>query len=787
MSAWLRLSSGWAALGLSLWLLSVAARSKRLEMAFRCLAAAGLGLFLVSRSAEPPAGGCALPPGGGPQKAWLEATLSDSPVRFEDGFRVALRASLTRGAEKQELCGNVLLTVVGTGINLTVGDRILVHAHLRRPRNFQNPGARDQVGELARRGIWITAYAPAENVRRIGHGPAGWRGVIAAERLRIGSLIDASLPPPEAGLLRALVVGEQNAVDRELRDEIARAGLAHLLSVSGLHVGMVWGVGFAVFRWLGSRSEVFLLRGNVRMLSASGAAIPAILYGLLAGGSVPTERSVVMLLFPIAALAVGREVRLMRILAMTALALALAHPGSPLEISYQLSFVSVLALLAGVGRWSRQRDPLETLSGFRTARARLNLALLVSTSALLGTAPLVAYHFNRVTPVGLLANPLLVPLCGLAPTLLGLAGAALSLVSDVAAQWAFSLAYGPLALLRFGVGLAVRLPFACLRVPTPSLAEITLLYGLFSLPWISRRLRRPVAAGLLIALLADAGAWLYERSLRDDVRMRFLDVGQGDAAVIELPRGRVLVVDGGGFSRSRFDVGERVVARYLWTRKILHVDFIAASHGDWDHQGGLHFLAEEFSPVELWRGSQPGEAARLERLAKRVEARGGIVRTLHPGGVAFERNGVSIRCLHPPGTESLSSNDSSLVLHLTMGSVSVVFAGDIEAVAENALRARPEAHDVSILKVPHHGSSTSSSEALLRALHPKIVVFSLGAGNPFGFPHPEVLARYAEAGSRIYRTDLDGSVWAFTDGRRLSLRPFARASPVFCSGLGALC
>lgn len=778
LSAWIELSVRWFAAGFALWGLAVACKARRIEICLRGLVVTGFGLILATRAVAPPTAGCWLPAENEPQKLWVEAVVRDSPVGLEDGVRIRIWAWIRLEQRKQPVCGTILLTVFGPKTELSVGDRLLVHAHLRRPRNFGNPGARDQVGALARQGVRVSAYATSENVRRIGHESAGWREWVAAERRRIGGLIEGSLPAPEAALLRALIVGEANAVPADLWDEIARTGLAHLLSISGLHVGAVWGAGFVALRWIGSRSELLLLRSNVRALAASGAVIPAILYGILAGGSLPTERSLVMLLLPI--VAVGREVRPIRVLVLAALLLALAHPGAPLDVSYQLSFVSVLSLIAGVEWWSR----LESVAG---SRKKWLLPIVVSTSALLGTAPLVAFHFNRVTPIGLLANPLLVPVGGLVPTLLGLAGVALSFASEPAAQALFALTYWPLTLLRRVVAVAARLPLACVRVPTPSVAETVLLYGILACPWVPANWRRATGAALCFALAIDAGGWIHERFFRSDVRIRFLDVGQGDSAVIELPRGRVLVVDGGGFPRSRFDVGERVVARYLWTRKILHVDFLAASHGDWDHQGGLHFLAEEFSPKELWRSDPVEGADRLGRLVAKVEEKGVVVRTLVPGEVAFERDGVSIRCLHPPAGERLSSNDSSLVLRLVIGDVAVILAGDVEAEGEEILRRRPEASRAAILKVPHHGSITSSTETWLRALHPEVAVISLGSGNPFRFPHPEVLARYARVGSRVVRTDLDGSVWAFTDGRRLGIRTFSRASPVFCSGLGALC
>jgi competence protein ComEC len=320
-------------------------------------------------------------------------------------------------------------------------------------------------------------------------------------------------------------------------------------------------------------------------------------------------------------------------------------------------------------------------------------------------------------------------------------------------------------------------------VPTPTLFELALCYGALSLPWVPRRRRRAVAAVLVVLGGADIGSWARERFFRRDLLVRFLDVGQGDAAVVELPGGAVVVVDGGGFPRSRFDVGERVVARYLWTRKVLRLEAIAATHADFDHQGGLHALAREFSPRELWRSRLAAAAEGLEPLERIVRERGGRVRALSAGEEVWRSGGVAIHCLHPPPEGRLSDNDSSLVLRIAAGEVSLLLAGDVEREAEERIPA-PAAE---VLKVPHHGSRTSSTSGFLSRVRPRVAVFSVGSGNRYGLPHPEVLARYRALGVRILRTDLDGSILVRARDSAFQVRPFSRASPFVCPAFGLLC
>ncbi len=782
LSAWLSPATFWIAGAAAVSLAAEATRSSiALRTTARCLLAGTLGLWLAARAAEPP-GECFLPPPGAGQKLWMTAVIDDAASETADGYRLRVRAQ----ASARQLCGTVLLTVVGNGAPPQPGDRVRIHASIRRPRNFRNPRAYDQAGALARKGIWITGHVTGDSIEHLGREPAGLRLRIAAERVRIGRLINESLPTAEAGLLRSLVVGDQGAVSPDLWRQIAEAGLAHLLSISGLHIAAVWGACFLAARWIASRSEWLLLFGNVRALAAVLALPPAIAYGLLAGLGVPTERSLATTALLVAALTLGREGRPTRLLCLTAVGLAIAHPGSPLDVSYQLSFASVLALLLGAESWIGrvERRPASSYPRWKT---RLGLALVVPASALAGTAPLVALHFNRLTPIGLVTNPLLVPACGTPATLLGLLGAAASFASEDAARSLFALTYWPLATLRSAVAAAVDLPLASLVVPTPTLLEVALVYAWLSLPWAPTRLRRPAGAILLSLSLVDAAAWTDHRFHHRDLRVRFLDVGQGDSAVVELPGGRVLVIDGGGFARSRFDVGERVVAPYLWSRKILRVDFLVASHGDWDHQGGLHFLAQELAPRELWLPDRDHEAARLEPLARIVAEGGGVVRRLRPGQRPLEEGALTIEALHPPPDGDLSANDSSLVLRIGLRGVSFLFPGDVQAKGERALAEGHALGAITVLKVPHHGSSTSSGEEFLRRANPSLAVVSAGLGNPFGFPSPAVVDRYRRLGIALLQSDVDGSVSVSTDGDRLRVRPFARASPVVCSGSGAVC
>jgi competence protein ComEC len=218
-----------------------------------------------------------------------------------------------------------------------------------------------------------------------------------------------------------------------------------------------------------------------------------------------------------------------------------------------------------------------------------------------------------------------------------------------------------------------------------------------------------------------------------------------------------MIVDGGGLG-GHFDVGARVVAPLLWRRKIGHVDWLALSHADFDHFGGLRFLVEAFAPRALWWNGTPGHGARFAELRRAAAAQHVALRTPAPG-TTWNVDGVIVRVLHPPPDAAADDNDRSLVLQLRYGGRAVLLTGDLEAAGEAALVRRWGASLASdVLKVPHHGSRTSSSPALLAAVAPRVAVVSAGADNRFGFPHPAIEAAYARAGTQLWRTDRDGAV-----------------------------
>jgi competence protein ComEC len=698
----------------------------------------------------------------------LEAVLAADPEFNGERARVWLSAvQVADGGGWRPVQGQVLLTVRHLESQWLAGDTLRFTASLRRPRNFGNPGEFDVEGYWARRGIYVTAFADDDaGFERVGHADAsGWEW-LARWRRGVGELFRRTLPEPQAAVLSALIIGTETALPPALRAAFSRAGVSHVLSISGLHVALVAAAGYAMFRWLLARSRWLLLTANVPKLAAALSALPVLLYAGIAGSNVATTRSVVMILVFVGAVVVDRQRHLLVSLALATLIILATSPGSSLDISFQLSFVAVLGLVLGLERfwpwWRRWEEAhLLRLRGWRGRLWRaVAVYVAVSVTALAATTPLTAFHFNQIALVALVANAVVVPLLGSAAVALGLLAAMVYAVWQPPAQ-VLTMIAGPF------VGLGIWLvegcaawPYAAVRVVTPTLLELAMLYaGLFALVRLSGRRRAWSIACVGVLALADGGWWYADRYHRSTLRVTFLSVGQGDSAVVEFPGAAVMVIDGGGLGGEGFDVGERIIAPFLWSRKIAHVDYLVLSHPEWDHYGGLAFLAEQFSPHEFWSNGTAASSSRFVRLQQAL-ADHGVQRVSLARGDRRSIGLVDVAVQSPPSWhDGLSRNNQSLVLSLGLGNTRVLFPGDAETPAEADMVATADGTLASaVLKVPHHGSHTSSSARFLDAVAPQLAVVSAGFENRFGFPHRDVLRRYAAHHCAVARTDLDGAV-----------------------------
>lgn len=683
-------------------------------------------------------------PLGGPVR--IEGRVGGEPVRRgPDRARLVLEAdAIVASGERRATTGLVQLGIRGEIPPLAEGQRIAVHTRPHRPSGFRNPGGFDYPGHLARRGILVVGTARGDLIEALTAPEPPWPARV--KRWAVATL-GAHLPPGSAALLAGLLLGDRTGLTPETEEAFRRAGALHVLVVSGSNVALVTSTVFVILA----------LGGLPPPARAAGAGLALVGFALVVGLDPSVVRATAMGLAVLAAVILDRESQVLNALALAGLALLAWRPEDLWDPGFQLSFAAtagIVWLAPEVTRALRERGLPVWLAA----------ALAVSLGAQAGVTPITAQHFNHLSLIGALANLAVVPLAGGA-TILGLGALVAAAISTLAADIAFQAVWPVLLALRAVVWAAASVPAATVALPAPGLLAGACWYaGLAMAPEAVRSRRAAALAGGLLAGSLLLAAWPWLRPGDGLLRVTFLDVGQGDAALVELPEGQRLLVDGGPGGPHRFDAGRHVIAPFLWNLPAARLDLVVLSHPAPDHAGGLGAVGRRFGVERFWDtgrwgpGSEPTRRALEEAGVKRQQVRAGAQQRL---GSAL------LTVLHPDDAFAGSRGDASLVLRVDWRGVSLLFVGDLGARGEALLLDRAPPLRATILKVGDHGSRSASTRDFLEAVRPAVAVISAGSRHPFRHPAPETLQRMAAVGARVYRTDLDGAVIVESDGASL--------------------
>ncbi|MDE2667928.1 MAG: DNA internalization-related competence protein ComEC/Rec2 [Acidobacteriota bacterium] len=705
------------------------------------------------------------------------------------------------------------------------GDQVEILAYLRRPDNFNNPGQFDYRSYLELRGIFLTGNLkdPLLLTRLTRQPEFSWKDI--ASRMRqgcIGALDALPASEPARAVLKAVLLGDDSDLAEETRSRFRLNGLYHVLVVSGLHVGMMIAMVFALLKQL--RLPRWLA------LTLTMASIG--LYNLLAEGQIAIDRASIMGCLFLASLYFDRDRNLLHSLCLAAWWVLLKDPGWLDDSGFQLSFSAALAIaMVGLpilrlttqpyGKALRSLESIHLDRNFppRLAAWRVGLRLRSSSLAeslgipqsavclgllvwtyklLLGLldivlvsiaiqavllVPLMVYFHRVVLPVVFL-NMLVIPLVGMIIPLGFSYLACAGLFPQ--ASWPLGWICGLLAECLLSLNLTFsEIPWLGFSLPQFPLGWVLAYYGTLALcvahgvPRFLRLLGSSIwIASLAVLLSGTPGV----KSESQELSLTFLDVRQGDCLLASWPNGPHLLVDGGGSwsgtghrSQARataFDVGEQVVAPYLWNRGVRSLEATILTHAHQDHMGGLDFILDNFEVKEFWLGNST-VGPDLRDLLKKATARGLKIRAFQAGDT-LNFHGSQLEFLNPgcgPSDENI--NNDSLVLRMTYGRRSFLLTGDIEEPVEECLAALEADLQSDVLKVAHHGSATSTSSHFLNEVNPVIAVISAGKVNPFGHPHPEVVRRLQTFPLQLLRTDRQGAVTIRTDGNYLRTSAFS--------------
>jgi competence protein ComEC len=696
----------------------------------------------------------------------VEAIVERGPEETANGTRLVVELTRVDGVPAR---GTVALAVANGWPDFGPGETIACRARLRALRGTRNPGLPDPVLALRAVGIEALAGVPtAGAIRRLAEpAGAGPRRAAYLARRALRNAIDRTVGGEAAAFLKTAVLGDRRGVSSEVEDGFRAAGATHVLSVSGLHLAAVAALFFLLVRGVAARIPRLPLHVDPRAIAAA-VSLPAIaFFTLLTGEAVATERSALMLALAMGALLVGRAASAAPTIAAAALILLIARPLQIFDVSLQLSVASVAGIALCARRVGAGRKPGDSLG--RRGLGWLWRFVAATLAATAATGPLCAHVFAEVAPLAPLGNLALVPLVEMAVVPVGLAGATAAAIWAPLGKWPLVLAAAAARLaLAIAAGFRLHAPVWVCRAPNVLETSLLIAGGTLALVAAGARggRRRLTASVALVAALAATSS-LVVRDLRrrhaTALTVTFLDVGQGDAAVVEAPGGAVMLIDGGGTRDGTFDTGARIVEPFLRARGIARLDVVALSHPHPDHLNGLFRVLQRFEVGAFWSSGDDGRNPEYRRLLELARVRGVPAPEVAPlalGAARVEPLGPFLdgQIGAPPG---LTVNDASLILRIAFARRALLFAGDLEADGEGELvgrRALGQEVASDILKVPHHGSRTSSSDELLDAVAPKLAVISLGWRNQFHFPAPEVLARYAARGTRTLRTDRDGAV-----------------------------
>ncbi|MBF0491981.1 MAG: DNA internalization-related competence protein ComEC/Rec2 [Deltaproteobacteria bacterium] len=752
-------------------------------------------------------------------KIYLIARVQQRPEGIAPGpFRILLSAlAIKRENEVSEVRGNVWLTVQNGEPAVEEGDVVQLVSRFGEVTSFKNFGLPNYQETLKRQGVLVQAWVEqAEFVVKIGEEKNFFLKAKNKILKKLKQELQTVSDTNQREWIEALLLGERKIPD-SVEELFRKTGTSHLIVVSGLHMAMVSGFFYALFRIFFSLFPRLLLHVSVKKLSLIFSFIPVLFYAYLVGFSSSVLRSILSFFVLSLLVLLRKNSDALSILVNAALWILVFYPLQLFELSFQLSFLSIFFILAALPRVEfclSAQSPLPRGEGIqgrvklkctrdhplpgplpsegegrtivdRSSKKHKIVSLFLSSLVVqIGLLPLLAHAFHQLSWIAPGVNLILVP-------------------------------YYSVILMPLGISWML---FKCLGLPSLFLLKALVFFGRISLqilklfasfPWASSSVSgfnasQCIAAYVFLLLLifpplkhfkkilffvflGNLFLWVqpyFTRHYSHQIKIHFLDVGQGDAMLLELPGAKTILLDGGGIVGSKTDVGEHVLFPYLLQNQFPQIDVAVISHPHPDHYLGILSLLKHYPIKELWYNGETALTESFQEILKELALQKIALKKIKEGDIPWNLEGVKMEAFFPPDQLNLlekssntAVNNRSMVLKLTSQNFSMLLPGDIEEESEDFLANRTELFST-ILKVPHHGSNSSSSEVFLNRVHPRIALMGVGQNNRFGFPRQVVLERYAARNIELLRTDLEGEIVLEWKSPRLTWQSYSQRSGV---------
>lgn len=724
------------------------------------------------------------------EKVNLEGLII-SPPQFElNKTRFFIEAKKIHSREGTRIVnGKAKITIYESYVNLKYKDRVLVKKiRLHPPIGFQNFNTFNYQSYMQRQGIYVIGgVSKGSRVEILERNEKGIINTLFTIKNKILKNIDSSLPFPTNRIIKAIVWGNRGLLDRDIIEVFNNSGIAHLLAISGLHIGFIAFTSFFLIYKLIFYIQYFLIPKGITYLDSKKIAalitiFPIFIYAIMVGNRIPTLRAGIMIYTYLLAIILDRHRDLYNILALAVIILLVWNPLSFYNIGFQLSFIAVLGIIFCISNflynnYNNTEIKKERFNFYSLIKKRIFQYLIVSLAASLSVLPIISLYFNKLIFVSPISNFIILPFASflipfaLFSSLLGLIYTPIiGLTSWIINIFSSTIFY----IAKFFSSL----PFSYIFVSKPSLLILLLYYtALFTIFTYKKiKLKKVLIASLLLLIIVFFSSSLISSS-NNPLMVTFLDVGQGESTFIRTPLHQSILIDGGGAYNNGFKIGEKVVLPFLLNHGVRKIDLMIATHPHPDHMKGLVDIVNTLKVKEIFLNKDNPNYSFYRELSDVVLKKEIKVKRIS-SPFHYNIGEVDIIFFHPSdkfnniNSKVRDENNRSLAFKLIYRNFSILFTGDIENKAEEYILANNYPLKANILKIPHHGSRTSSTREFLKEVDPDIAVISVGRYNWFRLPSIDVIERLKERDIEIYRTDKHGSIRVLSNGNEYFVETF---------------